>query len=104
MACGDSGGGQDNGGSSGTGASGGSGGGGSGGTGAGGSGAGGAGGGGDCSAPSCGGCADCWHEQLCLGLDHESAIHACIDNPENLQVMILTTEPFVVPAGEEVYR
>jgi hypothetical protein len=104
MACGDSGGGEGSGGSAGAGATSGSGGGGSGGTGAGGTGAGGSAGAGDCSAPGCAGCGDCWHEQLCLGLPHEAAVDACIDNPDGLEVVKITTDAFVVGAGEEAYR
>jgi hypothetical protein len=105
MACGDSGGGEASGGSGGSGA--GTGGGSGGSSGSSGSGAvgGSAGsGGGDCSAPSCAGCGDCWHEQLCLGLEHDAAVDACIVNPDNLEVVKITTDAFVVGMGEEAYR
>lgn len=96
LACGGSaGGGDDSGGAGGGGAQSGS-----GGSGAAGSGS----GGGDCSAPNCAGCEDCWHEKLCQGLEHDAAVDACIDNPEGLEVVAITTDAFVVGAGEETYR
>ena len=81
---------------------------GSGGGGAGGSSTGAAGGsggsstGGDCSAPACV-CDTCWASEACKGTPHDAAVDACIKNPEGLEVVKITTDPFAIAAGEEVF-
>jgi hypothetical protein len=58
---------------------------------------------GDCSAPSCK-CDTCWASETCKGTPHDAAVDACINNPEGLEVVKITTDAFEIASGEEVFK